>query len=89
MDFLDRAELTARFSRQEIVGAFARRIHELRAPDGLAASLARLRRHRGLPTAALIVELSQEIAGADSQIDSREARMIEAIQLALDLHPTR
>lgn len=87
LDFLDREDFFSVFARDDVLTRFDRRVSELREPGGPSSVLRRLGRHRDGSTAALIVNVGQEIAAADCRLDPREQRVLELVRDFLDVAP--
>jgi tellurite resistance protein len=80
LDFLDREDFFSVFVREDVLTQFDRRISELSEPGGPSSVLCRLGRHRDGSTAALIVNVGEEIAAADCRLDPREQRVLELVR---------
>lgn len=94
LDFLDRHGLLSAFGREESELKFERCVRELREPGGpssiirrLPTVIRRLRRHTENQTAALVLQVGDEVAAADCHLDPREERLLLLIRTVLEGEP--
>jgi len=82
-DFFEQEPLLSDFEPEEAASQFERCVGKSREPGGAWAMIKRLGRHRGSPTASLIVNIGEVIAAADCRLDPREQLMLRLIQTSL------
>jgi len=82
-DFFKQEALLSDFEREEVASHFERCVGESREPGGASAMIRRLGRHRGSPSASLIVNIAESVAAADCRLDPREQLFLRVIQTSL------
>jgi tellurite resistance protein len=87
-DFLDRQDFLSVFSRTEISEAFDHHSHALMRPASIAQAVARLSPHAGRPLAHVLIELGEEVAGADCRLDPREQSVLHLMRSLLTATPS-
>jgi len=82
-DFFEQEALLSDFEPEDVASHFERCVGKSREPGGASAMIRRLGRHRGSPTASLIVNIGEVIAAADCRLDPREQLFLRVIQTSL------
>jgi tellurite resistance protein len=81
--FLNHNGLMSVFTRAEILDLFERRILQLEDKDGVKSAIESLGRLAGRSTARLVVDASEHVAEADSDLHPRELQVLQFIRVAL------
>ena len=82
-DFFEQEALLSDFEPEEVASQFERCVGKSREPGGAWAMIRRLGRHRGSPTASLIVNIGEGVAAADCRLDPREQLVLRVIQTSV------
>ncbi|PPQ35659.1 TerB family tellurite resistance protein [Rhodoblastus acidophilus] len=89
LEFLDRQDLLWMRDRDETLAQFESYVHKLHDPDESGAAFSWLRRYRDSRAAALILNVCDEVAGADHNLDPREVQLLRLIRAGLGGAPSR